>query len=692
MQLALSAWIFLGSAALAEVPVDLPPSIRTTASANDIALQWDTSVGQVYQLESSSVLSESWDAIGEPRIGTGLPMTYGEIRTGNRKFFRISVSPEDFEPANLSPKWQLDAQNDFVGAAEGQPVGQWAGSGISSVAQSVVGDRPVFHNGAVVFDGQGDNLSFPMWQGGIGQQWTLAVLLKIRQGVQLDRSFFGCDVTASRALDISFRDTGLYSFTPGYKAILRSDECAAHPSDNWRVLLLRSTGTTLKVHFDWYEGEINATPPTTAQQGRFNLGCGYWAGTTSSPITVRYASFFPQALSDDDAAKMLRWMERKKSGEYPPVTVIYGGGQSNYLGSIDTMRREFPAALGNVSLAFGRQYGASPLNLWMNDNADLTGFEVCPFYDLSGAPAGSGAAWVGENHSGTRILESWNLRASHLKRHPKMRKVCVFIQGETDGNDATKLWRPNGDGQWNLTYTDPYWMGDSYGRRSVAWNEAIRQSTGHQDMIFIYERVAVTPGYPLTAVQIEAAHRQRASQMMAMSGESRYLLVDTTGFPRHDGVHFSSPQYQAAEIPNTGTERFCRAAVRLINSSERLATMSYDARMIAMRAIDSGAELSEAGFQACENLAAIEGFADLKSLVIPTLVSSNTVDQERLRRCDLLLHRGGKYAVGFLSETPPNATAVCAQGADIEALQQNIGSFLTALGVPGLVSISMIEE
>ncbi|QJE94232.1 hypothetical protein [Luteolibacter luteus] len=617
-------------------------------------------------------------------------MIYTEPRTGERKFFRVTVAPEDFEPTDLSPKWQLDAETDFPQAAEGQPVNQWTGSGISSVAQPVVVDQPVFQGGGIVFDGQGDNLSFPMWEGGIGQQWTLAVLMKIRQGVLQDRSLFGCDVTAARALDVSFRDTGLNSFTPGYKSIVSSDECAAHPSDNWRVLLLRSTGTTLKVRFDWYEREMTATPPTTSQQGRFNLGCGYLAATTSSPLTVRYASFFPHALSDDDAVRMLRWMERKKRGEYPPVTVIYGGGQSNYLGSVDAMRREFPAALGNVSLAFSRHYGGSPLNLWMNDNPDLTGFEVCPFYDPSGAPSGTAAAWVGENHSGTRILDSWNVRVSHLKKHPKPRKVCVFVQGETDMGDSTKLWRPNGNGQWNLAYTEPYWLADTYGPRSVAWNRAIRQSTGHDDMTFIYERVAFSPSFSLTPLQIEAGYRQRESQLQALSGEPRYLLVDTAEFPRHDGVHFSNPQYQASQIPNTGAERFCRAAVRLINSSERLATMSSDARLIAMRAIDSGAQLTEAGFQACENLVAVQGFANLRSLVIPSLSAANAVDEERLRRCDLLLHRGGKYAPGFLSATPEAAVATCSTGADVSILEQALETFTHALGGSGEVNLSVL--
>lgn len=687
MRLILSLLIVLATAR-GEITPEVPRSVEASHSNDELNLRWETSAGQGYQVQASDRPEGPWLPVGESRIGDGQPMTFGEPRTEDRKFYRVAVSPELFDPATLTPAWQLDAQADFTGAPDGQPVSQWNGTGITSVSQASAADRPILSGGSVIFDGQGDNLSFPMWTGGVGQQWTLAVLLKVRQGVQSGRSFFGCDVTASRALDVSFQDTGLYSFLPGYNPILRTDECAAAPNDNWRVLLLRSTGTTLKVHFDWYDGELAATPNTTTQKGRFNLGCGYVASTSSTPVTIRYASFFPQALSDDDAGKMLRWMERKKDGEYPPLTLIYGGGQSNYIETMSTMRRELPAALDNVALSFGRHYGSSPLNLWMNDNADLTGFEVCPFYDLSAAPPSTKAGWIGANHSGTRILDSWNLRTSQLAKHPKTRKICIFLQGESDVGDSTKLWRPNGDGQWNLTYGVPYWLADTYGRRSVAWNAAIRESTGHQDLVFIYERVAYNPGY-LSAQLEEALARQRAAQLVAMADEPRYLLVDTQEFPRYDGVHMSSPLYYASQVPNTGAERLCRATVRLINSSERLVTMSTHARMLAMRAVDSGFTLSEAGFQACEDLAAVEGFTNLRSLVIPTLTAANAVDQERLRRCNLLIHLAGKYAPGFVVGTPASPVATCSTGADFETLQNALEALLLAWGVPGDVTLNL---
>lgn len=686
MRFAFLVWIALGSLSFADIPVEIPRLVEASLSAENIHLQWDTLAGQGYQLETSGTLSGPWQPVGGSRTGDGLPMTYGESREGERKFYRVSVAPEDFEPTDLIPKWELDAQIDFPGMAEGESISRWTGMGISSLVQTSVTERPVLRGGAVEFDGAGDHISLPMWPGGIGQEWTLAVLMKARYGLQRDRSFFGCDPAANRALDFAFREAGLYTFAPGYTALIPPEECAIYPNENWRVLVVRSDGTRIKVRLDWYEGGITASSPT-ATTGKFNLGCGYWYATTSQPVTIRYAAFFPSALSDDDTGRMVRWLERRKGGESPPLTLIYAGGQSNYIGSLSTLRRELPNQLGNTALSFSRHYGSSPLNFWMRDKADLTGFEVCPFFDLSGAPPNTSAYHIGEAHSGTRILESWNRRTSNLAKHPKIRKVCIFIQGETDCSDATTLWKPNGDGGYNLRNAEPYWLADTYGRRSAAWNTAIRQETDHGDLVFIYERVAFSPTFPLTALQIEAGHRQRRTQLDAMAEDSRYLLVDTEEFPRFDGVHFSSPDYQAGEVPNTGTERFTRATVRLINASERLAAMSTHARLLAMRALDSGAILDETRRQACESLAAAPGFESLRSFVIPSLAAENAIDQERLRRCNLVMHLGGKYPVSFVSSPPPGPVATVMEGANTVSLENALNSFLDAWGQPGAVAL-----
>jgi hypothetical protein len=74
--------------------------------------------------------------------------------------------------------------------------------------------------------------------------------------------------------------------------------------------------------------------------------------------------------------------------------------------------------------------------------------------------------------------------------------------------------------------------------------------------------------------------------------------------------------------------------------------------------------------------------------VIPSLTAENATDQERLRRCNLLVHRGGKYPVAFLAATPANAVAAHDAGADTVALQNALDAFLGAWGVPGTVTLS----
>ena len=595
-----------------------------------------------------------------------------------------------FSPASLRPAWQLDAQANFRKVSEGKPVIQWRGKGIKTLKQMRADSRPIYSRGAVVFDGKGDHLTIPMWKNGVGQDWTVAALLKLREGAESHHALFGGDDAANFAMRMVHRDGGVYGFVPGYTSLVPPEMNAFTPNDNWRILIVRSDGTKVTTHLDWYRDSKEGAAAITGRTGNFVLGAGNVPATSSSPVSLRYLAYFPSYLSDEDTDRMTLWLEEKKGVEYPPAILFYGGGQSNYMGTQSTLRRELPLVFGNVAFAFGDHYGASPLNLWMKDDASGTGFEICPFYDLSAAPLNTSAYYIGAAHSGTKVIDSWNLRATAVDKNPVTKKVCIFIQGETDCGDATRLWQPNGNGFYNLRHATPYWLADTYGARSLAWFATVREQTGSPEMTIIAERIAFSPGYLLSEIQIEAGHRQRRSQLDSLAQDPRYLLVDTTEFPRFDGVHFSSPDYQAAEIPNTGTERFTRATVRLVNASDQLATLSYHARMLAMRAIDCGFTLDAAGFAACEALAATPGFTDLRCLVIPTLTSPNPIDQERLKRCNLLVHLGDKYATGFVAAVPKSPTATSGSGALTAALATAINTLLEAWQVPGAVSV--IEE
>ncbi|MDB6077642.1 MAG: hypothetical protein JWO82_1389, partial [Akkermansiaceae bacterium] len=123
--------------------------------------------------------------------------------------------------------------------------------------------------------------------------------------------------------------------------------------------------------------------------------------------------------------------------------------------------------------------------------------------------------------------------------------------------------------------------------------------------------------------------------------------------------------------------------------AERLSQLPYDARMMAMRLIDSGLEMDESRFQACITFAAASGYEDLRSLVIPSLTGgANAVEQSSLRRCNLLVQLGGMHPVPFAPSLLANTAATCTATADLDALKTAITTFVTALGGSGSVELT----
>lgn len=674
----------LGSTGKAAVEPELPSLSVSQDAGGSLLLSWPTVEGQRYRVEhNTSLATETWSAAYDWQTASGQPMSFPAPRpAGGNHFYRLAVASEQFEPASLSPQWQLDATTDFPEGASGT-ISQWSGTGVTSLQQSSAAYRPVLENGAVAFDGVDDYLALPMWQGGVSTTWTFAVLFKVREGIGADRGLFCGSTTANQVLSFSHREAGLYSHMPGFDQLVLQENCALAPNENWKILIVRSNGSEIKTWLDWYRGSVTGTPRTTGQSGNYHLGCGWSNTLTAAPVTIRYMSFFPTCLSDEDTARMERWLERKKNNEYPPVALFYGGGQSNYLGSLAALRREMISSFGNTAFAFGGHYGGRTLTIWEKDKDDGSGYEVCPYYDFTAAPQDSRVRSLIDAHSGTRVLNDWKVRAAAVKKNPKSLSACIFVQGETDTGDARTIWKPNDHGDFYVTYPGKFDLADSYGPRATAWNSSIRSETGTPDMFFVYEIVNFDPG--ISADQVEGVLRSRRSLLDAAEADPRWFLVDTTELPRSDGVHLTRPEYQTDQVPNTGVELFARSTGRLLAHASALASLDTNARMLAMRAIDSGMELDEAKIEACRVFAAHPLFPQLRSLVIPTLTTDNAVEQARLRRCNLLLHVGDKNSLGFLPAAPPACRAVCTQGTDLEALRTAISTLLTAWGVPGAV-------
>jgi hypothetical protein len=609
--------------------------------------------------------------------GDGQWQSYSDPDPSRKAFYRVAVVDEAFNPSMLNPVWQLDATVDFGNTANGSEVSSWVGSGLQSLVQNTVTARPVYRSGSVVFDGAGDRLNFPMWPGGVGSEWTMALLIKVRPGIRDYNLICGGSFGAGRALELQWYKGDVSSrleFNFDY-GLIRSS-CNLYPSDNWRVLVIRATQGLVRTSLDGFETALGLSLKTVGQSGTFNLGCGFDEGYSSSPLNVRYAAFFPSAISDTQCGELERWMERKKQGEYPESQLFLAGGQSNYAYSYGQMKNILGSSFPNAVLASSSHYSATSLMAWMRDR-EGGGYEVTPRVDLSEAPPESRAYAKQYVHGGDFTIEEWREQADRVRRNPKSLVGMLFTQGENDTDEAGYQWKPNGQVggpvDYDAHYTDPYALASSYGPRSVAWNRAVRDALGFPNMICIYQRVNYV-NLTRTAIQNECEYAQRESQLNSLEADPRYLLVDTSEIPRGDGIHFSSE----------GAARFSRASVRLLKNAERLAGLPYQARMIAMRAIDSGLVLSDAGLEACRTFVNSSEYEKLMFLFIPKLVAEDPIDQERLRRCNLMVHRSGRYGAGFIEEVQAHTTAYCL-GADQQVLREAIQTLQTAWGVSDTV-------
>lgn len=664
---------------------EIPPVALDAQPAGGASFSWLAFRDQLYRVErSTSLANGSWNQVGDLQAGDGRWQTFVDPDPATKAFYRVAVVDEAFIPSALAPTWQLDATTDFPNLADGAQISVWSGSGLASYSQTTASRQPVYRDGSVVFDGAGDYLRFPMWPNGVGPEWTLAMLVKVRPGIANYRNLCGGSFGAQRALELQWfnGDIGTRLNSDRDFGLIRT-LYNLHPSDNWRVLTIRSTRGLTRTRLDGFETALGISLKMVGQFGTFNLASGYDEGANSSPMSVRYAAFFPTAIDDEQCGKLERWMERKKQGGYPDTQLFLAGGQSNYAASYSQMKSILGASFSNAVIATSSHYSATSLMAWMRDRPG-GGYEVAPRVDLSEAPPGSRAEGKSYNHGGDVTIEEWRDQSERVRRNPKSMVAMMFIQGENDTDEASYQWKPNGQVggvvDYDAHYTDPYALADSYGDRSVAWNRAVRSTLGFPEMVCIYERVHYV-GIFRTGIQNLCEFRQRYSQIRALENDPRYLVVDTSEIARDDGVHFSQ----------AGSARFSRAAVRLLKSSTRLSKLSYHARMIAMRVIDSGFELTDSGLTACEAFVASPQYPKLSYLTVPTLTAPDPIDQERLKRCNLVVHQGGPYNTGFLDYTPAHAMAYCDVDADRQVLATAIQSLLTAWGVSDIVEFPEYE-
>lgn len=584
--------------------------------------------------------------------------------------------------------WSLDATRDFSGVGDGSSVSQWSGRGITSSTQSTSAARPTYSGQAVTFDG-GDFLSFPMWTGGIGTSWTLTALIKFDAGLANYQTFWG---TNGRVLETYWFNHGAWCINgTGTEAVLITDKNSyTTPNSNWRRLIITSNGTTTTVYLDGVVlQQTLAMGVVTSLSGSWRIGKSS-DGATPAKFTLRYMSFYPRVLNAGEINRLKVFLRSKKKAEAPSTTALIGGGQSNWVYSHRNTDPILAAGISNPTFANHGGVGGTPLYYWwrFKNNDSAQGMEVCPVFDVSGATPGSAASFQVGKFQGQATLDYWDSAMDAIVDNTRADTFIRWIEGETMSGDSRDMWLPNNSSNWNSVPTDPYWNADNYGTLAAGWNAYLRGRYGSGAyMLYHFISLAYDPG----AVTTEGMARRNWNVRQAMRSDPKWLANDITDFPREpDNIHLTNTDSSGGGgTPNSGSEALGRAQLRLINAAAKLSTLGYEARMLAMRAIDVGSELTNAQMDACTTFAASTGYSDIYSLVIPVLPATNTAfDRPRARRCNLMVHAKARYNTKFVTSAPANTTVLCGVGANTSAISTAVTALLTAWGLSDTVTVT----
>jgi hypothetical protein len=582
----------------------------------------------------------------------------------------------------------LDASRDFSGISNGTAIAQWNGVGIASSTQATSSARPTYSGKAVTFDG-GDFLSFPMWNGGIGSAWTLAALIKFDAGLANYQTFWGSN---GRVLETYWFNDGAWCINgAGTEAVLITDKTSyTTPNSNWRRLIITSDGTTTTVYLDGVVlKQTLAMGIVASLSGSWRVGKSH-DGATPAKFTLRYLSFYPRVLNAGDINRLKIFLRAKKNSEAPATNLLIGGGQSNWVYSHRNTDPTLAAAISNPTFANHGGVGGTPLYYWwwFKNNDPAQGMEVCPAFDVSAATPGSAASYQVGKFQGQATIDYWDAALDAIVDNTRTNTFIRWIEGETMTGDSRENWLPNNSGNWTSIPSDPYYFADNYATLAAGWNAYLRGRYGAGAyMLYHYISLAYDPG----PVQTEGIARRNWNVRQAMRTDANWFANDITDFPREpDNIHLTNTDSAAGGgTPNSGSEALGRAQLRLINAAAKLATLGYEARMLAMRAIDVGFELTNAQMDACTAFAASTGYSDIYSLVVPVLPATNTAfDRPRARRCNLMAHAKDRYNTKFVTSAPANTTVTVNLGANVSAITTAVTNLLTAWGLSDTITVN----
>ena len=467
------------------------------------------------------------------------------------------------------------------------------------------------------------------------------------------------------------------------------------PNTCWRTVILTSDGTTTSCTIDGTK--VNRTLAmglAASLTGNWRVGKSY-DGATPAKFTLRWMGFYNRQLTTSETTSLRKFLRAKKRNENPNITLWIEGGQSNHQVSHAVTSTMRSAAYNSVCAVDGGS-GGTYFGFWwrfVNWNP-ANAQELTPYYSGTGATNGSvarEATYPVNKFHGPDNIAAWDAMLADFSDNPRDATFIVWIQGENDAADSRYMWFANNNSDWTAAPTDPYYNADNYGTLATGWNSYLRSRYNASSAYLLYHFVSFEKTYQagLDTISKEAIARRNWNVRQAMITDARWFANDITDFPREpDNIHLNSPA-TTGTTPDSGSECLGRAQIRIANAAAKLSTLGYQARMLAMRAIDVGFELTNAQMDACTTFVAATGYSDIYSLVIPVLPATNTTfDRPRARRCNLMVHSKDKNNSAFSATAPANTTVLCGVGANTSAISTAVTALLAAWGLSDTVTVT----
>lgn len=611
---------------------------------------------------------------------------------------------DPFKPDRLStaPVFELRPWDDFSGVSDNSSVTVYPKANVGAQTQATSGNRPVWKDGVLRFDGSGDNLAFTSFAVGTGgaTNWTHLIVFKIKSGLAQYDGFCGGTNNTSpegRALELYMQDRGWAivvsagnSDPTGGNPTNLNGYPPAYPSDGWIAFarVYTASGTQLSSTINGRKFTTTSTPRVATAGTQFhNIGMAY-STSLAAPMDFGYEGFCPGILTDAEIAKWVKWVKAKLAPVSTGLDVWLIGGQSNY-GYVRSDMQTLAVAESTKNIFLpSREKSGTYLSLWFRD-AVGGGYELCPDLDMSGCTNPTDKAYAYKSFVGgeAQCVTPWEQQLNALQNHAKDGVWCLWVQGETDQDDGTTKWNPVAYPNFNTTFAAVDTMSSTYGARLSAFMAYLRTRFGLSSLVCIGELPTTDPNYNGDTAEVKANRKVFfRSFFAAMATDPKLYCVDTHSFPhKTNEVHLTSSATNPAQSPYSGAEMLAAAALRLKRSYASLSVLPSAARLFAARLVEGGVELNAAGFTACATFASTSVYSSITSLVCPILVCTrngvaDTEAQTLHRKRNLVWHTTDCTTASILTQ-PANTTVAYTGSPNLTELEAAVSALLTGIGL-----------